>query len=381
MELDALSAAIGELVEVDAGALGDQATVVGLERELSRLEAVVARATAAFDACGAYGSDGAKTAANWIATRCRLPKSEARRQVRQGRALSSLPVFARAFFDGEITASHVDAVLSTRSPATKDALARDEELLTSYAKTLSFDSFVRVLSYFSQLADPDGSEAAAEARRVMRDVFLTESLSGTYLGKITLDEISGTIVASELARLEQALFQDDWAKAKADLGRDPKVTELERTGPQRRADARVEMATRSRTAPRDGKRPVPLFSVLVSYETLIGRVLELANRRVVTPGSLVRYLDQADLERAVFSPPARVEIGERSRIFKGATRRAIEVRDQGCTHPYCDEPAPRCQVDHIIAYAKDGPTTQENGRLLCGFHNRLRNGRPPPPET
>jgi len=209
---------------------------------------------------------------------------------------------------------------------------------------------------------------------------LTESLSGTYLGKITLDEISGTIVASELARLEQALFQDDWAKAKADLGRDPKVTELERTGPQRRADALVEMATRSRTAPRDGKRPVPLFSVLVSYETLIGRVLELANRRVVTPGSLVRYLDQADLERAVFSPPARVEIGERSRIFKGATRRAIEVRDQGCTHPYCDEPAPRCQVDHIIAYANDGPTTQENGRLLCGFHNRLRNGRPPPPE-
>ena len=25
-----------------------------------------------------------------------------------------------------------------------------------------------------------------------------------------------------------------------------------------------------------------------------------------------------------------------------------------------------------------GPTTQENGRLLCPFHNRLRNQRPPP---
>jgi hypothetical protein len=44
----------------------------------------------------------------------------------------------------------------------------------------------------------------------------------------------------------------------------------------------------------------------------------------------------------------------------------------------CDEPAERCQADHIIPYSLDGLTVQENGRLLCGFHNRLRNQRPPP---
>ena len=43
-----------------------------------------------------------------------------------------------------------------------------------------------------------------------------------------------------------------------------------------------------------------------------------------------------------------------------------------CTHPYCYEPAENCQADHIEPYAEGGPTTQENGRLLCGFHNRLR---------
>ena len=65
----------------------------------------------------------------------------------------------------------------------------------------------------------------------------------------------------------------------------------------------------------------------------------------------------------------------RARLFTGGTRRAIELRDRICTHPYCYEPAENCQADHIEPYAVGGPTTQENGRLLCGFHNRLRNQR------
>jgi hypothetical protein len=70
-------------------------------------------------------------------------------------------------------------------------------------------------------------------------------------------------------------------------------------------------------------------------------------------------------------------------LFTGATRRAIELRDRQCAHEFCEEPASNCQVDHIKMYSQGGLTTQENGRLLCGFHNRLRNqdlvtGRAPP---
>ncbi len=69
----------------------------------------------------------------------------------------------------------------------------------------------------------------------------------------------------------------------------------------------------------------------------------------------------------------RIDVSVRSRFFTGGTRRAIELRDRMCTHPYCYEPAESCQVDHIETYAAGGLTTQDNGRLLCGFHNRLRN--------
>ena len=138
------------------------------------------------------------------------------------------------------------------------------------------------------------------------------------------------------------------------------------------------MATRSATVPADGRRPVPLFSVFVGYDTLHGRICELAQGMALTPGSLVPWLEEAQVERAVFRPVGRVEIGASARLFTGATRRAIELRDRRCTHPYCDRPAYACEVDHIVPYALGGPTTQENGRLLCGFHNRLRNARPPP---
>jgi 5-methylcytosine-specific restriction endonuclease McrA len=118
--------------------------------------------------------------------------------------------------------------------------------------------------------------------------------------------------------------------------------------------------------------------VLVDFPTLQGRIYELANGTVISPGALLPLLDEAFIERAVYRPDNRVEVSETARLFTGATRRAIELRDRECTHPYCDG-SRRCEVDHIIPYVDGGPTTQENGRLLCSFHNRLRNQRPPPP--
>jgi hypothetical protein len=138
------------------------------------------------------------------------------------------------------------------------------------------------------------------------------------------------------------------------------------------------MATRSAAVRDDGRRPRPLFSVFVGYETMHGPICELAQGMAVTPGSLVPWLGDADIERAVFSADNRVEVSATSRLFTGATRRALELRDRRCTHPFCDQPAEDCQGDHIQPWASGGLTTQDNGRLLCGYHNRLRNPRPPP---
>ena len=378
VDVQTLTEAIDRLA--DAGPLvpADPESIEALMRQRARLDAVVTEAAASFDASGDWAPDGAKTAAAWLARRSRIPTGQARTLIRRGRVLSHLPAFARAWSSGAINAAHIDTVAAVRNPVTEEALARDEQVLCDQARSLSYDRYVRAVSYWHQFADPDGTETSHEKRLAARDVYLEKSFDGMWLGHMTMDPLSGTAVSEELGRLEHELFEADWAEAKERLGKEPTACDLERTPGQRRCDALAEMARRSRTAPENGKRPAPLISVLVDYPTLAGRVCELANGTVLSPGALLPLLDEAYIERAVFAPDKRVEVSETARLFTGATRRAIELRDRTCTHPYCDGSRP-CQVDHIIPYAEGGPTNQENGRLLCGFHNRLRNQRPPPP--
>jgi Domain of unknown function (DUF222)/HNH endonuclease len=381
MELETLHEIIDHLIEADPADFADAESIEVLQRQLTRLECFVTEATAAFDAAGNWAPDGARNAASWLATRCALPQGAARARVRLARSVRHLPAFTGAWREGAIGAEHVRAVARLRRDITEKALERDEEILLTQAKTLRFEPFTRALAYWEQLADPDGTEESEQERKNRRDVYLEASLNGMWLGQMTLDPISGAIVSRELRRLEAEMFKRDWAEAKERLGREPGVDELARTSAQRRADALVEMATRSGIAPADGIRPAPLFSILVGYETLHGRICQLSEGSVLSPGALLPWMDAAYFERAIFVPGRRIEVSIRARLFTGATRRAIELRDQQCTHKYCGEPAEHSQIDHIQPYSTGGETTQENGRVLCKFHNLLRNqelGRPPP---
>jgi Domain of unknown function (DUF222)/HNH endonuclease len=383
VELADFVEALSALVSSGAETYGDGVSIEVLHHELARFEAFVTEASAVFEASEEWAADGAKSASAWIATRCRVPRSAARKRTRLGRTLRHLPRCAEAWREGRIGADQARAIASARRHRTEASMARDEEMLVSQAAAMGFEDFYRALSYWKQLADPEGADAADEDRRAARNVYLESSFTGMWLGQMTLDPVSGSIVSGELNRLEHELFEADCAEARERLGRTPRIDELARDGGQRRADALVEMANRSRTAPAEGIRPAPLFSVLVGYETLHGRICELENGTVLAPSSLQPWMDAAYFERAIFSLGTRVDVSVRARLFTGGTRRAIELRDRICTHPYCYEPAETCEADHIEPYAEGGPTTQENGRLLCGFHNRLRNQReqrerPPP---
>ncbi len=158
------------------------------------------------------------------------------------------------------------------------------------------------------------------------------------------------------------------------------VADLARTPAQRRADALVEMARRAGSVPAGARVPEPLFTVLVGYETFAGRICELADGTVVAPGALVRWLGEGWVERVVFDGPDRVKnIGVRRRIFSGATRRAVEVRDRECFSEFCDVAADHCQIDHIQPWSVGGLTVDDNGRAACAYHNRWRHRRAEPP--
>jgi hypothetical protein len=376
---------IGEVEDLDLDGLSSvelNGLVEDLQRRRCRLEAAEARVLARWDANRCWQVDGAKSGAAWLAWKQRLPVPVARERLRHARTLRLLAAVAGAWAAGEIDRSHVGVLLGACNPRTAAAFACDHKRLLDAARTKSFAEFKRVRDYWMNMVDADGAERSDEQDRAGREVHLSESVGGMWFGRMTFDPVSGTIVATTLSVIERELFETDWAEAKARLGRDPHVDELGRTPGQRRADAMVEMATRARIAPVGGQRPVPLFTVLAGYETFAGPILELYNRTVITPGTAAALLTEADIERIVFDGPSRViDVGARRRFYRGALRRAVEVRDRTCFHRTCDDVPERPQIDHIHEAGKGGLTTQTNGRLGCAFHNRWRNNHPDTPDT
>lgn len=380
---DALAAAdqaLRRLADVDLDTLsGEELSghVIAMQRLRGRLEAADAHTISRWHAEQTWRVDGAKTPAAWLSWKLHLPIGEARRRVRHARVCRDHPAIARAWAGGKIDRAHISTLLGVRTARTASAFEADHEELLEVACTRGFVEFKRRCDLWEMTVDPDGAEQGADADRAAREVHLNQSFGGMWFGKLTLDPISGDIVAGTLSAIEQELFDTEWAELKARLGRDPLATDLDRTPAQRRADALVEMATRARTAPADGRRPAPLFTVVVGLESFVGPVLELFNRTVVSPGTAATWLTRADIERIVFASPSRViDVGAQRRLFTGALRRAIEVRDRTCYHPTCDEPPDRPQIDHIRQASDGGPTTQTNGRLACGVHNRWRNTHP-----
>jgi hypothetical protein len=379
--LDRAAGVLAELREVDLDGLGDDAlsdAVLALQRLRGGVDVAEARVLSRWDAQGCWRASGAKTGAAWLAWKRRVPIQVARQRVRHARALRSLPAIEQAWGVGEIDRSHVTTLLGVRNARTAGVFDGDgHRWLLGMARQHGFVDFKRACDRWELVVDPDGAEQGAQDDRDSREVHLSQSFRGLWFGRMTLDPISGTIVDTTLREIERELFERDWAEAKARLDRDPTIADLARTPAQRRADAMVEMAIRARTAPADGRRPAPLFTVVVGLDTLCGPILELFNRTMATPGTVAPFLTQADVERIVFDSPSRViDVGAKRRFFRGALRRAIEVRDRTCFHPSCDEVPERFEVDHIHEASKGGPTTQDNGQGGCGFHNRLKSTRP-----
>ena len=384
--LDTLAIEVKELSALDPHALSDEElceATVELARQRAALEATHARLMRVVAARKAYADSGAKSAAAWLAHETHLPTGECGALAWLGRSMSGAPLVDAAFSAGEIGAAHVRRLGDVRSPRSIVAFARDEAMLLGWARELSFEQFCQCLDLWLLYADPDGADRSAMDKRDRRRVSLDQTIFGMYSGSILLDPISGVIVKGELDRLEQILFAADWAEAKDRLGREPQLHELRRTPDQRRADALVEMAKRSGAMPKGARKPRPLFTVVLGEDRLAD-LCQLGSGAVVPPSGLLRWLDAAELEAILFDGKGRAIEVSRRRLFLGALRRIIEVRDRCCYHPTCDEPAERCQVDHIEPHAEGGMTSQDNGQLACGFHNRLRNGRRrrrgPPPE-
>src|SRR6202050_1353680 len=145
MELENFADALEALIESGASNYGDGESIEALHQMQTRLDSFVTEACAAFEVGEEWAADGAKTAASWIATRCRVARRSAKRRVRLGRTLRHLPEVAQAWREGTIGTDQAGAIAKARRHRTEAAMARDEEMLVAQAKEMGFEDFNRVL--------------------------------------------------------------------------------------------------------------------------------------------------------------------------------------------------------------------------------------------
>ena len=119
-------------------------------------------------------------------------------------------------------------------------------------KVLRFHDARKMVDYWCARADAAATEDRAARQREAAHLHASSTLDGTVVVNGVLDPIGGAIVTDEITRLERELYLAD------------QRGNVTRTASQRRAAALVEMAARSATAPANGRRPRPLFTVLLS---------------------------------------------------------------------------------------------------------------------
>ncbi|MBX9244177.1 DUF222 domain-containing protein [Actinotalea ferrariae] len=400
-----LERAVRELSSLTQGAaeLGPGARghlLSALDRAVSTLTALRGQVLVAERSAGTWRGRGDPTFASWRARTSRAGARPVLAQLRQADTAALLPRLGAAAREGAVTADHMEAlarVVSDAAAPVQDALAQPEvqEELLAVASRVDAGTFGRAAARIAARLDPRGLERSHQAQRAARYLHVTDAADGTRVSGL-LDRMAGHRLRLALEAVSPRPAADD-----------------ERTSEQRRADALDVLAEAvladPRTAGGAAVRPHVSFHMSESTWAAIraerrARAAEdarsagpdgadggvdsdagngaaasappvepvtLDDGTPVPPSEVARALCDCEFTRMVIDADGvPLDIGRARRTYTGAHRRAVVARDRGCGWAGCDAQARWCEVHHIRWWDRDdGPTSVENGVLLCTFHH------------
>jgi hypothetical protein len=313
-------------------------------------------------------------------------------------------------------------------------IAADEDLAVLAAR-LPYPEFDAKLRDWERLADEDGVADRSERNHQNRTASLTPEFDGSWRLRAECGALQGTEMRDIYDHYIEAELLADWAEARRAKGDDAIVEDLPRTDGQRRMDALyrifcdaaghtatipggsqitthyvIDQATFERevrrqcgdrlepderlatfftdliaaTAPTDDPfgdddapspaDPEPTASPAPAHDTGRAYRSETIDGHPIHPSEIIAAAFIGSVRRVVMGRSGVVlDMGRRERLFRGPRRTAIQLTNTSCPWPGCDVPSSQCQSDHIDGWAAPtrGPTGPDNGRLLCGKHNRL----------
>lgn len=305
--------------------------------------------------------------------------------------------------------------------STKD-LDEMEATLTRQAIVSDLDVLRVLIQRWESLLNPDGSEPTEEVLRARQGVFLRGKRHGLHFMEISatdeqfedlitvmysatnpraraglsaaeaekLGGVAKTLGAgtgagagagagtgADSSRAEASLFGssgDSAAQGAATIADD----ELDRsTWAQQLLDGlvgacRIALAS-SKLSDAGGMRPQVL--VTINYKDLVadvGGAGHAAFGGLISARSIRRIACDANVLPVVLGTQGQIlDVGNPRRLFPPTIRKALTARDGGCAFPDCMMPSPWTEGHHIIPWSRGGPTTVDNGVLLCTRHHHL----------
>ena len=369
-----LAQGVEACVESRVWALSGTALVDALDavhQAKQRLAAVELALVRQVDAVGIAAASGASSTGAWLADRLRVSVPAARALVAQATAVDAAPQPLRDALAAGAVSVEQAKVIADAVAALPASLG--PHVLTQAAKSLigsaaQFDPIV-LRRLGQRVLDTIAPEVADEADRQALEREERRAHQNRYL--------SITTAGDGGSRLSGYLDAEDTATVRAVL--DPLTLPRQgddRTAGQRRADALIEalnLALHTAQLPEHGGDR-PQVAVTVAYDPLTQRLAagQLDTGERLTPETVRRLACDAQILPAVLGGAGQpLDLGRQRRLVNGALRRALVIRDRGCTFPGCDRPARWCDGHHVIHWNGGGRTEPGNCVLLCRHHHRV----------
>jgi hypothetical protein len=105
--------------------------------------------------------------------------------------------------------------------------------------------------------------------------------------------------------------------------------------------------------------------------------LENAGGQLLTAGPVADWCGRQDTTKVTVKPVIDLAATITSTGYEPSDRLAdqVQLRDRTCVFPWCQRPARRCDLDHVMPYQAEGPpgqTSSDNLACLCRLHHRMK---------
>jgi len=333
----------------------------------------------------------------------RLSDLEAHHRFLVRRVKRELPTVWAAFEDGLLPKCHVDRIArALANPRVRARVIDNDQQLASLAAKTSYKQFDERLTDWIAVIDQDGTCDTSQRNHENRTASIHQDPDGSWRLAAASGSLDGAAANEIFTRFVDAEFQTDWEKARAEHGDATTAADLARTAGQRSHDAWMEIlrqAAANRAAATGGSQITTTVVIdhatfernlrrLFGQPTDIGQPLHVdidgpemdayrchtLDGHRIDPTEAVANALITDVRRAVYGADSVViDLGRRSRLFRGPAALAARLGNSHCYWPGCHVPVSHCQIDHLVPWADPGSRTNpRNGGPACGRHNRAK---------